>query len=77
MFALFRQQQDGAVRMVAVRMILTACIHAAVPRKGVGPEWRLLKGFNKKGLLMPIKDLLRNFIGKETILCLANLSAKL
>ena len=41
-----------------------------------GHEWRLLKLFHKKGLLLPIKDLLRKFIGKETIQCLTNPSAK-
>jgi len=39
-------------------------------------EWRLLKLFHKRGLLLPIKDLLRKFIGKETIQCLTNPSAK-
>jgi len=44
--------------------------------KCTGHEWRLLKLFHKKGLLLPIKDLLRKFIGKETIQCLTNPSAK-
>ena len=45
--------------------------------KGVRYEWRFLKLIKKKGLPLPIKEVLRTFIGKEARTCLRNLSATL